>query len=148
MARKGTLELRAFIKQHGKLDKDIKRFLRKRMREAAQKPLAQAKRNASWSSRIPRATRLSISLSKRRTGITLRTKRNIAPHGRPYEHKGQQGRFRHPVFPDPKKDRRQWKWVYQTARPFLWPAAKPWRKNIDKEIGKALDEVRRMHGYK
>lgn len=148
MARQGTKELKAFIKEHGKLDKDTKKLLRTRIRESAKKPLAKAKQNASWSTRIPRATSLSIQLTARRTGVTLRTRKAKAPHGRPYEHRGKKGTFRHPVFGQSLEPRSTWTWVNARARPFLWPAAEPWRKNIDKEIGKAVDEVKRLHKFK
>jgi len=142
MPREGTRELRNFIKEHGKFDRDTRTWIRKRMRESAQPVLANAKSNASWSTRIPGAIKLSISLTTRRTGVSLRVNRKKAPHGRPYENLGKPGKFRHPFFGD------RTRWFEQPARPFFFRAAEPWITKIDSEIGDIVDEVARRHKFK
>lgn len=141
----GTRELRAFIRDNDKLPKDVRRDLRIGLRAAAQKPLLAAKENAAWSTRIPGAIRLSVSISARSAGVAIKVNKKIAPHGRPLEHKGRLGDFRHPVYG--QGPRESWTWAENRARPFLWPAAEPWLKGTDEDIGKVVDKVARDHKY-
>ncbi|MDF5755820.1 HK97 gp10 family phage protein [Spongiactinospora sp. TRM90649] len=138
----GVAELRKLIGEVGGLPADIRRELRPMLKVAGQKALTDARANASWSKRIPRATRLSVSFSKRRAGIALQTNKNRAPHARPHEHQGRGGYFRHPVMGNRRN------WVRQKARPFLWPAAAPLMRGIDEQIGQAADEAARKLGFK
>lgn len=139
--RSGTEELRALIRDLGKMPKELRAELRPMLRESAQKPLQEAKQRASWSSTIPAATKLSISFSAKRAGVTIRTSRIKAQHARPYENQGRFGTFRHRVFGHNV-------WVNQQARPFLWPAAKPWIEETDENIGKVVDSVANRFNFK
>jgi hypothetical protein len=138
----GVGQLRGFIREVGKMPADLRKELRPALRESAQPALADAKQNAGWSNRIPGATRLSVSFSKRTPGVALTVDRRKAPHARAFEHGGQSGWFRTPVFGNRKV------WVRRRARPFLWPAAKPWVENIDADIGRAVDNVTERMGFK
>lgn len=139
----GTADLRKFISTFpGKFPKDLQREIRPLMRKIGGPALAAAKRNASWSRRIPAATKLSVSLTKRGAGMKISTSRKAADHAHAFEHKGQPGMFRHPV------NKRKTVWVNQRARPFQWPAVQPITKSIDKEIGAMVDHVSRAHGFK
>lgn len=138
----GLTELRRLIKEFDKFPADLRKELRPKLKRAGATALADARTNAAWSKRIPKATRLSISFSKRRAGLKIQTNKNPAPHARPMEHRGRPGWFRHPLFGRPKK------WVRQRARPFLWPAAKPLMAGVDADIGAAADEAARKHGFK
>ncbi|GII89625.1 hypothetical protein Ssi03_76150 [Sphaerisporangium siamense] len=142
MSRSGSQELRLFIRDLGKLPPAIRQELRPRLRTIGQSALAAVRARASWSRRIPAATRLSVSLSKTRPGVSIVVNKTKAPHARPYENAGQPGTFRHPVFGN--RDR----WVSQAARPFLWPAARPHFERVDEQIGQAVDEVARRHGFR
>lgn len=137
----GTKELRDFIKEIGKLPADLRKELRPALQRSAEKPLAEAKRNASWSRRIPGATKIAVSFSKRYAGVALKTSRGKAEHGRVYEHGGQPGTFRHRVFGHDV-------WVEAKARPFLWPAAKPWLESTDELVGNVVDTVARQYKFK
>lgn len=71
------------------LDREFATAIRKQVRtavsEAGAAVLGQARSNASWSSRIPAATKLTTSYSAKRAGITIRTSKTRAPHARPFE---------------------------------------------------------------
>lgn len=136
-----TRELRKFIRDMGKIPPDIRQELRPRLRKIGEKALLQAKANASWSTRIPAATRLQVSLSKSSAGIALVVNSKRAPHARYYENDGKPGTFRHPLFGNRKH------WFTQAARPFLLPAARPWDRQIDQEIGEVVDSVARDQGF-
>lgn len=140
--RSGNRQLQGFVREMGKVPNELRAEIRPVLRESAQRALQQARRNAWWSSRIPGATRISVGFSKRTPGVALVVNKNKAPHARPYENKGRQGSFRHPVFGDREK------WVSQTARPFLHRAAEPWAKEIDADIAKVVDKVSRDIGFK
>jgi hypothetical protein len=138
----GTQDLRDFIRDLGKMDPELRREMRPMLRTSAEKPLQQARLNASWSTRIPRATKVSVSLAAKKAGVSIRTSRKLAPHARPYEHGGDAGRFRHPVFGNRNV------WVYEPARPFLARAAEPWLKDADENIGKVVDLVSARFEFK
>lgn len=154
MARTGTEELKQFIRDLGGLPPELRQELRPRLRAIGQDALASVKAQASWSTRIPNATRLAIGLSKNRPGIAIVVNRAKAPHARPFEHDGRGGQFRHPVFALPRQrdmvfgvERpgafKKTKWVLQNARPFLLSGATPHFAKVDEQIGKAVDEVAR-----
>lgn len=116
-------ELKKLIFDLAKISKEIKAELRKGMREIARPTLKKVQSNASWSTRIPGSTKLKTGFTARFTGISIETDRNVSPHARPYEHFGRPGRYRHPVFADSSKPRKEWTWVSAPARPYMYPAA-------------------------
>lgn len=111
------------------------------LRRIGQETLADARNNASWSSRIPGATRLSVQFSKRFSGVSIVTNKNRAPHARPIENAGKQGTFRHRNFG--RND-----WSVQRAQPFQTPAARKTYLKIDRDIGQVVDKVIRPYGFK
>jgi hypothetical protein len=139
---KGSLELRAFIVQLGKMPKDVRRDLRPRMKGIGQAALFNVRLQTIWSTRIPRATRLSIGLSKRNPGIAITVDRNKAPHARPYNNDDKEGTFRHPLFGNRKH------WYTQVARPFLVKGARPYFEKIDAELSATVDEAARKAGFR
>lgn len=137
----GLRELNRFVREIGKMPKDLAKQARPMMRRSGQEALAEAKSNASWSTRIPGATKLSVRFSKRFSGIAIVTNKNRAPHARPIENAGKTGTFRHRNFG--RND-----WSVQRAQPFQAPVAKKWFLKIDREIGKVVDDVIRPYGFK
>lgn len=103
MVADGNAELRKLIRDFKKLPPDLRKELRPALKKGAQPVLADARRRAGWSTRIPRATRLSTSFTARRGGVKIVVSAKRAPHGRPYENLGNPGTFRHPVFAHPRK---------------------------------------------
>jgi hypothetical protein len=77
------------------------------------------RQRASYSSRIPSATRMTVRFTAKGGGVFFRVSSAKAPEARPLE-RGNKGRpgatFRHPVFGDSED------WVTQPTRPFFFPA--------------------------
>jgi hypothetical protein len=138
----GTAELKAFIGEFGKLPKEIRDELRPKLRKTGQAALASVRAKAAWSTRIPRATRLSVSLAKSRPGLSIVVNRKKAPHARPHEHGGKPGTFRAPLFGNRRR------WYSHRARPFLEPGARPHFERVDNEIRDAVDEAARKAGFR
>lgn len=141
MALSGRAELQRLIKDLGQLPPDLRKELRPALRKAAHPVLEEMRRNASWSSRIPSATKISTSLSGSRAGVSLRTNAARAPHARPYEHGGSAGNFRHPVFGDKER------WVAQRARPYFFRSVDDQADNVRDALGDTVIEVARRHGF-
>lgn len=137
----GTQQLRDLIADLGKMPADMRAEMRPELRRSAEQPMERAKQNASWSSRIPGSISVSVSFSKKTAGVSLRSSRRKASHGRVYENMGKPGQFRTRVFGH------DW-WVSRRARPFLWPAAEGWFETVDENIGNAVDIVARRHGFR
>lgn len=116
-------DLKKLIFDLAKISKEIKSELRKGMRKVATPTLHKMQKNAGWSTRIPGSTKLGTGFTKRFTGIKIETDRNVSPHARPYEHHGEPGTFRHPVFADDTQPRNTWTWVTAPARPYMYPTA-------------------------
>lgn len=135
-------EIRRLIDDLGKIPKDLKIKLRPGLREAGQVVRDRARLNASWSRRIPAATRVSVGFSKRNPGVAVQVNRQRAPHARPFEHGGKEGTFRHRVFGH--RDR----WVEQKARPFLAKAAEEKAPEAERKIADVVDRVTRDAGFK
>ena len=144
MALSGRDELRRLINDLGKLPPDLRRELRPALRKAAHPVLVKMQTNASWSTRIPSATKISTSLSGSKTGVTLRVDAKKAPHGRPYEHQGDPGNFRHPVF---EVEGKKTTWVAQRARPYFFKAVDQEANEVRDALGDTVREVAARHGF-
>lgn len=137
----GRAELQALIRDLGAIPPAVKRELRPGLRRAAQPALRRAQQNASWSTRIPGATKITTSFGAR-PGVTLRVDSKVAPHARPIEHDGQPGTFRHPLWGDYEH------WKSQAARPFFYRAIEATADQIRDDIGDLIADVAREHGFK
>lgn len=120
------------------MSKEVRKETRPAIRKAAEPMVAQARANASWSSRIPKAIRLSNT----RRGVTIRVNKATAPHARPYEGIRGGSTFRHPVHGN--RDR----WVSQATRPFLDPAVKQHRGKVRAALVKVVYDAARRHGFR
>lgn len=138
----GTDELRDFIREFKKFPKDIRQDLRPKLKAIGTSALFSVRMHASWSTRIPRATRLKIGLSKRNPGVAIEVNKDKAPHARPYEHNAEEGTFRAPFFGDRSR------WYDHPARPFLVKGAKPWFEQVDRELREVVDEAARKAGFR
>ncbi len=135
-------EIKELIRDLGKIPKDLKRELRPGLRAAAKPVLDQARLNASWSSRIPGATRISLQFAGRTPGVSIVTNVKKAPHARPYEHGGSPGTFRAPLFGN--RDH----WYPHKARPFLYPAVVQRASGVERDIAEVVDRVTRVAGFR
>ncbi|WP_460980004.1 hypothetical protein [Pseudactinotalea suaedae] len=130
-------QLRRLLRDLSSAPKTIQRGTRAVMRSEGSQVLADARANASWSSRIPRAMRLQVTLSGSNPGVVIRVDRNAAPHGRVYE--GMVGAtFRHPVFEQPN---RPTVWVAEDARPYLVPAATAAAPRLQRAVATAASQA-------
>ena len=142
-SRSGAAEVARLVADFGKMDTTLRRLIRPALKRAAQPMLADAKRRAAWSTRIPGAIRISTSLSGPRAGVSIRVDSKKAPHARPFEGiTDRRDSFRHPVFGDREV------WVTQKDRPFLAPAAEAGMPRATEEIARAVDYMAKLHGFR
>jgi hypothetical protein len=134
-------EIRKLIADLGRVPAELRSELRPAIQAAAQEVLQEARSRASWSSRIPGATRIAVRFTGKAAGASVVVSAARAPHGRPYEHLGAAGTFRHPVY---GRD----VWVTQRAKPFLFPAAKAKRERVAQEIDRAVEQALRRTGWR
>lgn len=135
-------EIRRLVRDLGKIPKEVRQELRPAIRKVADVVVQDARRRASWSTRIPGAIRIGINFSSgSRAGVTVIGSVKKAPHLRVYEHLGFEAPFRHPVYGRNV-------WVSQMARPFLFPSVAAHAEDVDKAIGEAIDQVAHKHGFR
>jgi hypothetical protein len=137
----GNRELRRLVRDFGKLPPALRKELRPALKRGAEPILAQSRANSSWSTRIPRATRISAKFQSRRGGVVIAVSAKRAPHARPYE--GLSGSpFRHPVY-----GHRDRPWVAQATRPFLFKAVEAKGGAVTEELAETVIEIGRRHGW-
>jgi hypothetical protein len=141
MARGYRGPLDQLIADLGKIPAETRRQLRPAMKRAAEPILTDAKRRASWSTRIPKAITLRVSFQAgSRAGVRLVTDANKAPHARPFESgSGRNRNLRHRVF---GKDI----WVEQSTRPFFFPAARAGEDEVRRQARLAVLTAARTAG--
>lgn len=122
---------------------ELRTKTRAAVRTAASPIVAQAKKNAAWSTRIPGAIRVRSQFTGKNAGVTIRVALRTAPHGRAFEDlsgKSRNGTFRHPVF---GRDR----WVNQKTRPFIAPAVRDHREDTLAAVDQAVTTVLARAGF-
>lgn len=134
-------QIRRLIHDLGGVPPDLRRQLRPGLRAAGRMVADQAKLNASWSSRIPGAIKVSVRFSGT-PGVAVIVDKRKAPHGRPYEHGGRAGTFRAPLFGNRSR------WYPHRARPFLAPAVARKARAAEREIGDVIKRVTREAGFR
>jgi hypothetical protein len=132
--------LQQLIRDFGAVPPAVRREFRAGgMLRAARPALTEVRRRASWSSRIPAATTMTIS-SGARAGVTIRVDSGRAPHARPYE--GLSGPvFRHPVYGN------RHNWVPQEARPFFYSGVQAAAPQVAEAIADIVTAVAEQHGF-
>jgi hypothetical protein len=133
--------IRRIIRDHGRFPEELRKSLRPQMRAAGQTLLADARRRASWSTRIPKSLRLATSFTKRQAGVSIVASRRVAPHARPLEGIRGNAEFRHPVFGD--RDT----WVTQSTRPYLVPAVDMHGRRVVEAVNRAVTDAANAAGY-
>lgn len=132
-------DVEEFVKMFGKIPKELKRELRPGLRAAGRVVADDAKLRAAWSTKIPRAIRVSVTFVGKRQGVSIVVNRKKAPNARPIEHGGRAGTFRHPVYASGPRE--NWTWRPQRARPFLAPALQAKGDDAAKQIKQVVDRV-------
>lgn len=130
-----------------RLGGDTSRELNKTYKGFASTVAGTAKRNASWSSRIPAAIKVKTARSLVHPGADIVV--SGPPHARLYEgfaagRNGGRKKFRHLVFHKPPKRK---VWVSQATRPFIRPAAGQHRDAGKKEVDAAVIAAARAQGW-
>jgi len=136
-------DLRQLAADFGRMPADPRRTLRAEFQTIAAPVLNQARANASWPSRIPGATRISVKYGQRTAGVSIVVSARRAPHARPYENLGNPGTFRHPRW----GHRGPGDWFPQAARPFLFPAAETKAPEVVDGIRDVVARVARENGF-
>lgn len=121
--------------------KELRKEVRRGLHKAGRIVRDDARRRASWSSRIPRSLGVRTAFSGKRTGVRVVADAKKAPHARPFEGIGGNSSFRHPVFGNREK------WVEQRTRPFLAPAMEANKGKARDEIRAAVDAALRRAGF-
>lgn len=122
-----------------------RKALRRKFAELATPVLAEARRRAGWSTRIPNAisVRPITDMTRGRVGVQLRVSLKEAPHARAFEGLGQGGEFRHPVY-----GRESGRWVTQQTRPYAYPAVHANEGRAQAACAAAADEATRECGFR
>lgn len=135
MIRIDGLHVKAFADQLRGLSPEIQKQLRPAIRRAGGAFLQDVRSNASWSTRIPAATKMFVGFGPRSSGVQIRTSARQAPHARAYEGIGTRGMsFRHPVFGGDA-------WVEEATRPFIQPAVRANADGTVREVQKVIDQT-------
>jgi hypothetical protein len=139
----GRAQLQRLIADFGAIRDEVKREIRPAIREGAKPMLQGMKRSASWSTRIPPATRISTSFSGRGAGagVSIVVNASKAPHARVYENDGNPGTFRAPLWGD--RDH----WFNHRARPFFAPAIRKYGPEVVEAVAERISEITARHGF-
>jgi hypothetical protein len=130
----GRDEVGELIRDLGHIPGDAQRYVRPAILRAGSDVLHRARANASWSTRIPAATRLSVRFS-RNPGVDVITDGRRAPHAAVYENEGKPGRLAHPLFGNRSH------WYRFAARPYLGPAMDAEAPHAVAAIADAVDRA-------
>lgn len=134
-------ELQRLLRDLSEAPRSIQTGTRRVMRQVGADVLADAKSNAGWSTQIPAAMGMRVTLAAGAPGVELRVDTKAARHGRVME--GFSGLvFRHPVF---AREGRAQVWVSQTARPYLTPAVNEGAEQFRREAAEAASEALSKH---
>lgn len=138
MAGRFSVQVRQAADDLRNMSTEVRRNLRPTLEQAARPIVTQAQANASWSTRIPGAIRLSTL----KRGVEIRVSSRKAPHARPYEGIRGNRSFRHPVMGNRDV------WVAQQTRPFLQPAARAHGRQATEKVAKMIDRAARNNGFR
>lgn len=139
-----SAELKKLIADLGKLPAELRKEIRDGAKEIGDPVLQAVRRRASWSTRIPAATRIAVRFGRSSAGVTVRTSAKRAPHARPYEHGGEPGVFRHPVY---RRKGRRTPWVTEQARPFFTPGVLESADDVADAFRDLVVRVGRANGW-
>lgn len=147
MADQNAVDVLGLINDLRGMGPKVTRNLNKEFKRAAEIVAAEARSNASWSSRIPRALKVRAARSRRFPGAEIYVSAAEAPHARSYE-LGSGRRtdsFRHPVY---KREGRPNVWVEQETRPFVRPAFKSKGFAFTHACNRSVNEAAREAGFR
>lgn len=139
-------DLYKLTKDLQQVDKKLATEMKKQMRQVAEPIRRRVAAEASWSKRIPGATRVSTRFTKKTQNVIITVNRRLAPHARPIENDGQEGTFTHPLFQRRTRVLKRQVLVEQQARPFFGKAIRSQENRIDEAVEQvARDFERKLH---
>ena len=115
-----------------------------RLKQAAEVIAADARILAAWSERIPGSVRVYQPTARGRV-VTIAAGGVRAPQAYTFEGKRGGRPVWHPVFAE--GDRADWRWVPQTPRPFMRPAAEARAGQAADVFAKAIDDWAAASGF-
>lgn len=128
-------------------DKKLATAMKAEMRKVAEPIRQRVADEASWSRRIPKATKVSTRFTARTTAVLITVNRKQAPHARPLENDGKPGTFVHPVFGRKTRFRGRPVVARQQARPFFAKAIKASDYRIDRAIDQVAADFEKRIGF-
>lgn len=146
-------DLYALTKDLQAVDKKLAVEMKKQLRAVAEPVRRRVAQEASWSRRIPKATKASTRFTKKTTAVLITVNRKQAPHARPLENDGREGSFSHPVFASRTRRGRARQVlsgsrnVQQRARPFFAKAIKSQDHRIDAAVLQIAKDFERKTGH-
>lgn len=135
------------------VDRKLAVEMKKQMRQVAGPIRDRVAQEASWSTRIPGATKVSTRFTARTQQVIVTVNRNQAPHARPLENAGEEGFFTHPVFASKSRRGRlrqvvRGRMVQQRARPFFAKAIRASDHRIDAAIEQVAQDFEKKLRFK
>lgn len=131
-----NLELKSCSKKYASA---VRKQIRAAVTEAGADIVAQVRREASWSTRIPAATTIRPNFTARSAGIRIVTNRRKAPHARPLEFGNKDGN------PDVLENGTGGK---MPTRPFFFKAIEKTDKATEQKFLDAIDKACREAGFR
>lgn len=143
MPSEGSAAVARFARQLGAMPATMLKRIQIEMQGVGEDVAADAKSNASWSTRIPGTIKAKASTPRGQSvRVQIKAGGPEAPHARPFEGIAGNSTFRHPVFGN--RDN----WVSQATRPFLMPAMNKNRDTLRKAIVTAVEDAASTAGWK
>lgn len=125
----------------GRVPPEVRKNVRRSLRQSGNSLARAAKSNAAWSSTIPGLITVTASFRAGREGVVVRAKTGTAGASRatrPYEGITGNRSFRRQVFGR--------KWVTQATRPYMRPAAQAEGPQAVRDVQDAITEALRAAG--
>lgn len=141
-------DLYRLTKDLQQVDKKLATEMKAEMRKIAEPMRRAVAAEASWSRRIPQATKVSTRFTARTQQVIVTVNRRQAPHARPLENEGKEGTFLHPVFARKGRFLRRPVLTRQRARPFFAKAIKKQDHRIDAAITQVAKDFERKLGFR
>jgi hypothetical protein len=147
-------DLYKLTKQLENVDKKLATAMKREMRQVAEPIRSRVAAEASWSKRIPKATKVSTRFTAKTQQVIITVNRAQAPHARPLENDGKEGFFTHPIPVKAASTRRgrlkqavKSHTVKQRSRPFFAKGISSQDHRIDAAIEAVARDFERQAGF-
>lgn len=146
-AKLDPADLSALMRAAKEAEGTVQIELRRGIKAAAKPVVDRTKERASFSTRIPGAVKVQTRFPAKGASVTVTVDSKRAPHAAPINNQGREGTFRHPVYPDPTKERSEWNWAPQQAHPFFPRTANDVPAQVETEMLRVMDEIAHKLGF-